>query len=196
MKIICDKCNSEFSFKGDVSGKNIYMVKCPVCKNPITVRVDSYHIAQKRNESNKISTKDNNIFDNDVHIDSDAINNKVHSSKHIKTDISIQQDMIDQIENGSDSITDTSDEIYYDITLKGINSKEKSDSIHGFGEFIKSMEPFLIIERYAPYIYYAFTMFIVFTILFLSSDFIRLDHISSSINPWLNSILYVFKHYV
>ncbi len=181
MKIICDKCNSEFSFKGNSSGKNIYMIKCPVCKTPITVRMDQDHAAQKRNE---------------FHTGSDNINNKVHSSKNMKTDISIQQDMIDQIEKGSDSLTDTSDEIYYDMNLNGINSKDKTESINGLSKLIRSIDPFLLRDRYTPYIYYAFVMFIVFTILFLFSDFIRVDNISGSINPWLQAVLYVFKHYV
>jgi predicted Zn finger-like uncharacterized protein len=196
MKIICDKCSTEFSFKGDPSGRDIYMVRCPVCKTPITVKMDPYHGAQKRHEKGRMFLKERNIPNDSHQIAPENKMDLVHRDKAAGADINIQQDMINQIENGSDVITDTSDEIYDGADFSGGNSKMGAGILRGLKIFMKGIDPYFIMEKYAPYIYYTFMIFLVFTTLFLFSDFIKLDNMGGNINYWLHSMLYTFKRYV
>ena len=196
MKIICDKCNSEFLFNGDASRKNISMVRCPVCKTPITVRDDAYHAAKKRNEHDSQVFKNKNISHDADRMDPESAKGRAQENKGAGADISIQQDMISQIENGSDIVTDASDEFYDGVRVNDVRPKEETGVMQNLGTFLKNIDPYFIMDMYAPYLYYTFMIFFVFTSLFLFSDFIKLDNMGTHIDFWFHSLLFAFKHYV
>ena len=196
MKIICDKCNSEFLFNGDASRKNIHMVRCPVCKTPITVRDDAYRAPNKRRDHEGQAFKNKNIFHDAYRMDPESTKDRVQGNRGAGADINIQQDMINQIENGSDIVTDASEEFYDGVQINDAHPKEGAGLKQYLKSFIKGVDPYFIMDMYAPYLYYTFMIFFVFTSLFLFSDFIRLDNMGTPINVWFHSLLYVFKHYV
>ena len=197
MKITCDKCNSEFLFNENASRKNIQMVRCPVCKTPITVGdEDVYRSAKKRSGHEGQSAKNKNIFPDVFPRERESIKDRVQGNKNDGADISIQRDMISQIENGSDIVTDASDEFYDGVQLNEVHPEEGTGTIDYLKAFIKGVDPYFIMDRYAPYLYYTFMIFFVFTSLFLFSDFIRLDNMSMHIDLWFHSLLYAFRHYV
>ncbi len=196
MKIICDKCNSEFLFNGDASRKNIYMVRCPVCKTPITVRDDANHAAKKRSEHNGQVFKNKKISRDAFRMDPESVKGRVQENKGTGADISIQQDMISQIENGSDIVTDASDEFYDGEQVNDVRLKEETDVIQNLKTFLQDIDPSFVMNMFAPYLYYTFMIFFVFTTLFLFSDFIKLDNMSTHIDFWFHSLLYAFKQFV
>ena len=197
MKIICDKCNSEFLFNENASRKNIQMVRCPVCKTPITVEdEDVYRSAKKRSGHEGRSERNKNIPPDDFRMVRESIKDRVTGNKGAGADISIQRDMISQIESGSDIVTDASDEYYDGEQVNEVHPNDGTGPIDYLKTFIKGVDPYFIMDRYAPYLYYTVMIFFVFTSLFLFSDFIRLDDMGMHIALWFHSLIYAFRHYV
>ncbi len=193
MKIVCDKCNNEFLLKGDSFGRDVQMVQCPVCKTPIMVRTDGGNAFQHRSSKNRGFVKARDAHYETMHHDSWQRSETAYHHRDSGPDEHMQQDMMHQIENGGDVIT--SDDSYSTGTGKK-DERGAGGLMKHFWAIFNGIDPYRVMNRYVPYVYYTVMMFVVVTSLFLFSDVIRLDNARGSLDLFLRSVTYVLKYHV
>ncbi len=195
MKVLCNKCGNEFIFTKDNYRNGISMVRCPVCKNPIAIKSGEHRIPDNKNEKYKMRDKQGGM-PVIAEASMNAGNHRNTGDYANRGNITgIQQDLIHQIENGSDSIIDTSD---------NLNDSAGSDSYRGpwrngglvdrLQGFAKGLNLSILTDKFIPCFYYAISIFVVFTALFLFSALIKLEDMHVSIGFLVNSIVHGFKH--
>jgi len=194
MKIICDKCNNEFFFKINNYDRHFYTVKCPVCKNPITIKIDLNDTVPGRINHQSRSTSHTSNLPKDYQ---PVLNEeKKRVAKDDDDDLAAgTQHTSDQIQYNLDNTEVESSEWEYNES--GVISVKKQNDIRGIIKaFFAGIDPYYFIEKYLLYGYYLCILLFIFTGLFLFAEIIRFDNLVKHINYWLHPVINMFKHYV
>ncbi|MGB9735483.1 MAG: hypothetical protein ACP5JP_04400 [bacterium] len=182
MKIKCDKCNNEFFVKVDAHMQSTYTVRCPVCKNPITIKAHSNNTPYKKHEQSDAEYRSN--MDNKMIVGAESISGtdvKSSTTEELKG-------------NTTDMVQETDDEFYNDDELFKPGRNDSLTSI--LKAALSRIDIYSFTESFFYYAYYVFMFLFILTFLFVSSEVIKLDNLENSIGHFFQSIINVFKHYV
>ncbi len=200
MKILCDKCGNEFVIKENNIRKQSYTMRCPVCKNPINVKRAEAHdsIYGKGEKAGSTAIQHPAA----VSVTTDILHEKTTENRAAnriaeRNNLIAQQDMLKQIENGSDSIVEASESFIDDEGIESsMESRRKEDVRHWLIQLVDGMDVPFLARKYIPYIYYTMATVTVFTILFFFDDFIKLHGITRGVLSMFIQAFHDLKHYI
>lgn len=180
MNIKCDKCNNEFFVRLNPHTSNSYTVKCPVCKNPITIKFGL---------NDSIHNKRNDVYNQELDLD------KAFSTTNLIKNYDNNESISDQSESyKNDTILNNDNEFYNNEYVSNLDKKDNFVNI--IRTIFSNIKIYRFIEVSFYYVYYAFMLLLILTFLFLFSEGIKLNHLGFNINNVFHSIVNVLRRYV